>query len=237
MTEAITADAAPFRGTQIDWHSINWAEAERYIRRLQMRIAKATRERSSRKVRALQWLLTRSFYGKALAVRRVTENQGKKTPGVDGETWNTPESKAKAVTSLRRHGYQPKPLRRVFIPKANGKLRPLGIPTIKDRAMQALHLLALEPIAETTGDPNSYGFRPKRATRDAIGQCFKALSNKYAAPWVLEADITGCFDSIPHAELLKSVARRVVDRYVLRLIKMWLKAPIEERDAAMEPGA
>ena len=108
----------------------------------------------------------------------MTENHGKKTPGVDGATWNTPELKANAVKSLKRKGYQPQPLRRVNIPKANGKLRPLGIPTMKDRAMQALHLLALQPIAETTADYNSYGFRPDRACRDAAEQCFKTLVKK-----------------------------------------------------------
>ena len=141
-------------GCEVAWHSIDWAEAHQTVRRLQMRIAKAVREGRWSRVKSLQWLLTHSFYGKALAVKRVTENQGKKTPGVDGETWSTPESKAEAVLSLKRKGYPPKPLSRVFIPKANGKMRPLGIPTMKDRAMQALHLRALEPVSESTADPN-----------------------------------------------------------------------------------
>src|ERR1700684_616588 len=101
---------------EVDWHSVNWAVAHQTVRRLQMRIAKATREKRWGKVKTLQWLLTHSFYGKVIAVKRVTENRGKRTPGVDGETWSTPESKAKAVTSLKRHGYQPSPLRRVFFP-------------------------------------------------------------------------------------------------------------------------
>ncbi len=128
------------------------------------------------KVKALQRLLTCSFSGKALAVKRVTENKGKRTPGVDHVLWSRPQSKLKAIRSLQRRGYQPLPLRRVYIPKANGKLRPLGIPTMKDRAMQALHLMALEPIAETHADHNSYGFRRGRSTADAIEQCFKMLS-------------------------------------------------------------
>src|SRR5277367_1098474 len=136
--------------------------------------------------------------GKALAVKRVTENQGKRTPGVDRTTWSTPELKSRAVLSLKQRGYRPRPLRRVFIPKANGKMRPLGIPTMTDRAMQALHLLTLEPIAETTADPNSYGFRPKRSTADAIEQCFKALAKSTSAKYVLEADIKACFDEISH---------------------------------------
>ncbi|MFA7095946.1 MAG: group II intron reverse transcriptase/maturase [Gammaproteobacteria bacterium] len=205
-------------GPEVDWHSINWAKAHQTIRRLQMRIAKAVREGRWGKAKSLQWLLTHSFYGKAIAVKRVTENQGKKTPGVDGETWSTPESKAKAVKSLRRRGYQPLPLRRVFIPKANGKLRPLGIPTMKDRAMQALHLLALEPISETTADPNSYGFRRERASRDAAGQVFIALAKKRSAQWVLDADISGCFDNISHEWMIANIP---MDKVILQ---KWLKS-------------
>ena len=136
------------------------------------RIVKATKEKRWGKVKALQRLLTHSFSGKALAVRRVTENQGKNTPGVDKVTWNTPHKKINAIYSLRQRDYHPQPLRRIYIPKKNGKKRPLGIPVMKCRAMQALYLLALDPVAETTADPNSYGFRPGRSTADAIEQCF-----------------------------------------------------------------
>jgi RNA-directed DNA polymerase len=205
-------------GCAVSWHGIDWAKAHQTVRGLQMRIAKAVGEKRWGKVKTLQWLLTRSFYGKAIAVKRVTENQGKKSPGVDGEIWDTPETKAKAVMSLRRRGYQPRPLRRVYIPKANGKMRPLGIPTMKDRAMQALHLLALEPIAETTGDPNSYGFRVERASRDAAGQCFTMLSQAGSAQWVLDADISGCFDNISHNWLLTNIP---MDKVVLQ---KWLKS-------------
>ena len=205
-------------GCAVGWHGIDWATAHQTVRRLQMRIAKAVRKKRWGKVKTLQWLLTRSFYGKAIAVKRVTENQGKKSPGVDGEIWDTLETKAKAVMSLRRRGYQPRPLRRVYIPKANGKMRPLGIPTMKDRAMQALHLLALEPIAETTADPNSYGFRVERASRDAAGQCFTMLSQAGSAQWVLDADISGCFDNISHDWLLTNIP---MDKVVLQ---KWLKS-------------
>jgi RNA-directed DNA polymerase len=112
------------------WHGINWASCHREVRRLQARIVKATKEGRWGKVKALQWLLTHSFSGKAIAVKRVTENQGKKTPGVDCETWSTPADKLEATRRLGRHGYRPLPLRRVYIPKSNGKLRPLGIPTV-----------------------------------------------------------------------------------------------------------
>ena len=107
-------------------------------------------------------MLTHSFYAKALAVKRVSSNKGKATAGVDGKTWNTPIAKANAITELKRRGYSPQPLRRVHIKKSNGKLRPLGIPTMKDRAMQALYLMALDPVAETTADNHSYGFRKER---------------------------------------------------------------------------
>jgi RNA-directed DNA polymerase len=161
--------------TQLAWHQINWRQAERNVHRLQTRIAQATQEGRWNKVKALQRLLTHSLSGKALAVRRVTENTGKRTPGVDGATWNTPEQEAEAIQSLQPRGYHPQPLRRIYIPKSNGRKRALGIPRMTDRAMQALYLLALEPVAETTADPNSYGFRPARSTADAIEACFIAL--------------------------------------------------------------
>ena len=171
----------------IEWHGIDWARVNRNVRNLQIRIAKATKEQDWRKVKALQRFLTRSFCGKALAVRRVTENRGHKTPGVDKVVWSTPASKARGIAQLKRRGYRPLPLKRVYIPKSNGKLRPLGIPTMKDRAMQALHLLALEPVSETLADPNSYGFRPYRCTADAIKQCRTALSQRTSAQWIFEA--------------------------------------------------
>src|SRR5882672_8569327 len=182
-TETIGADApdpsvcAPTDQTPT-WHQINWRQAERNVRRLQTRIAQATQAGKWGKVKALQHLLTHSHSGKALAVRRVTENTGKRTPGVDGETWTTPEQKTTAVRTLRQRGYHPQPLRRISIPKSNGAQRPLSIPTMRDRAMQALYLLALDPVAETTADPNSYGFRRGRSAADAMEACFIALCQK-----------------------------------------------------------
>jgi RNA-directed DNA polymerase len=200
------------------WDQIDWPKCERQVWRLQARIVKATRESRWNKVKALQRLLTHSFSGKALAVKRVTDNQGKRTPGVDRVTWTTPAAKLKALGSLQRRGYRPRPLRRVYIPKANGKQRPLGIPVMYDRAMQALYLLALEPIAETTADPNSYGFRPERSTADALQQCFQALGRGCSPQWVLEGDIKGCYDHISHEWMLRHVP---MDKGVLR---QWLKA-------------
>ena len=150
------------------WEQANWSSIDAEVKRLQMRIAKAVREGRWGKVNALQRLLTRSHSGKMLAVKRVTGNSGKKTPGVDGRTWLTPAGRWKGMLSLRHRGYRSMPLRRVYIPKSNGKRRPLGIPCMRCRAMQALWKLALEPVAETLADPNSYGFRPERSTADAI---------------------------------------------------------------------
>jgi RNA-directed DNA polymerase len=214
-------DAAFTRPT--DWRTIDWKACHHEVRKLQVRIAKAVREGRWRKVKALQWLLTHAFSAKALAVRRVTENQGKHTPGVDGITWSTPKEKTQAIDSLKRRGYQPKPLKRVYIPKSNGKRRPLSIPVKKDLAMQALHKLALEPIAETLADQNSYGFRPERCTADAVAQLFIALSQKGSACYILEGDIQSCFDQISHDWMLKNIC---VDK---RLLKQWLKAGYIEK--------
>lgn len=170
------------------WSEIDWTRAEMYVQKLQARVVKAQREGRHNKVKALQWTLTHSFYAKALAVKRVTTNKGKDTVGVDKAVWSSPLAKAKAIGSLKRRGYQPQPLRRVNIEKKNGKLRPLGIPTMKDRAMQALYLMALDPIAETTGDTHSYGFRKHRCIHDAIEQCFILLSRTCAPEWILEGE-------------------------------------------------
>jgi RNA-directed DNA polymerase len=216
MTANTFAGAAPH--SEVNWHRTNWTAVHRNVRRLQARIVKATQEGKWGKVKALQHLLTHSFSGKALAVRRVTENQGKTTPGVDKDIWDTPEKKAQAVQTLKQRGYHPQPLRRVSIPKSNNKLRPLSIPCMSDRAMQVLYLLALNPIAETTGDRNSYGFRPERSTADAIEQCFNVLSHNYSAQWVLEGDIKACFDGISHTWLEAHIP---MDKSILN---KWLKA-------------
>lgn len=201
-----------------DWYSINWKSCYQNVEKLQIRIAKAVKERRWGKVKALQRLLTCSFSGRSLAVKRVTENKGKRTAGIDQVTWSRAPSKYEAIQTLRRRGYKPQPLRRIYIPKANGKKRPLGIPTMKDRAMQALYMQALEPIAETTGDPHSYGFRRERSTMDAIEQSYKSLIKDLGPPWILEADIKGCFDNLSHDWLLQNIP---MDKTIL---KKWLKA-------------
>jgi RNA-directed DNA polymerase len=198
------------------WKNTDWAKAQRMVKRLQMRIAKAVDEERWHKVKALQWMLTHSFYAKLLAVKKVTSNHGAKTPGVDNVTWNTQAEKFLGALSLRRKNYKAQPLKRKEIPKTDGRLRPLGIPTIKDRAMQALYLMALEPISEMTADANSYGFRPHRSCRDAIGQCRIVLGRKNSAEWILDADIKACFDWISHDWLLNNIP---MDKQVLQ---QWL---------------
>jgi RNA-directed DNA polymerase len=179
------------------WHRINWAACHRRVRSLQRRIVQAVQAGAWRKVKRLSSLLVHSFAACALAVKRVTENTGRKTPGVDGDLWDTPEKKAQAIERIGRwQRYRPVPLKRIYIPKKNGKRRPLSIPAMGDRARQALYLQALQPIAETVADPNSYGFRPKRQCADAIDQCFNVLRQHTSATWILEGDIHGFFDNI-----------------------------------------
>lgn len=207
--------ATPSLGSH--WKSINWTKVKAKVKRLQMRIAKAVREGKPNKVRCLQWILSHSHSAKLLAVKRVTSNKGAETPGVDGKIWNTPARKMRGALSLIRKGYRALPLRRVLIPKKNGKLRPLGIPTLRDRAMQALYLITLEPIAEMQADPNSYGFRYYRACRDAIAQCFCSLAKSYSPKWILDADINACFDWIDHHWLMDNIP---IDK---RMLRQWLK--------------
>ncbi len=206
-----------------NWKAINWVAIRQQVRRLQVRIAKATQLGKHRSASALQWLLTHSRAAKLLAVWRVTTNRGAKTPGVDNVLWRTDKQKIQAADNLKRHGYKPKPLRRIYIPKKNGKLRPLSIPTLHDRAMQALYALALAPVAETLADPNSYGFREGRGCADAIEYAHSVLCKKHSAPWVLEGDIRACFDQISHEWLLQHVP---LDKRVLR---QWLKAGYWEK--------
>jgi RNA-directed DNA polymerase len=201
------------------WHQINWAACHRRVRSLQRRIVQAIQAGGWRKAKRLSYLLVHSFAARALAVKRVTENTGKKTPGMDGELWGTPEKKAAAVERLGQwRGYRPVPLRRLYIPKKNGKQRPLSIPAMIDRGRQALWLQALEPIAETLGDGNSYGFRPKRRCAEAIAQCFNVLRQKTSATWILEGDIQSFFDNIAFSWLEAHIPMNK------RVLSKWLRS-------------
>ena len=201
------------------WKSIDWKKAEAEVSRLQARIAKATQEKKWNTVKRLQYLLSHSYYAKALAVRKVTTNKGKHTPGIDKELWNTPAVKMRNVLILTDKGYKAKPLRRVFIEKpGKKKKRRLGIPCMYDRAMQALYALALDPVSETTADEKSFGFRRGRSAQDACEYIFTALSRRTSPEWVLEGDIKGCFDHISHDWLIDHIP---MDKSVL---KQFLKA-------------
>lgn len=188
------------------WETIDWKQVQRNVNRLQTRIAKAAVKSDMNKVKRLQYLLTHSFQAKAYAVKKVTSNKGKNTSGTDKRLWSTPASKMKAVLSLTNKGYRTKPLKRVYIEKkGKKKKRPLGIPTMYDRAMQTLYALALEPVAEVKGDSISFGFRTGRSAKDACEQTFNVLARKCSPVWILEGDIKGCFDNIDHNWLLENI--------------------------------
>jgi RNA-directed DNA polymerase len=206
------------------WADINWHNVEGNVRRLQERIYRATTNKAWKKVKNLQKLLVRATSNKLLAIRRITqENQGKHTAGMDGVVYDTPEARWKLFQEgLSLKGYKPRPVKRVYIPKDNGKQRPLGIPTGKDRVMQAIVKAALEPEWEARFETNSYGFRPGRSTMDAIEAIHMTMSKKHSSQWVLDADISGCFDTINQEVLL--------DRFPVftTTLRRWLKAGVVE---------
>jgi len=212
------------KGQPLKWQNINWTAAEGQVRRLQERIFRATQNGEHAKVKNLQKLLVRSTATKMLAIRQVTQqNQGKRTPGVDGVVVDTPEVRVQLLQEgLNLKGYRPKPVRRVYIPKANGKTRPLGIPTVKDRVTQAVVKFALEPEWESRFEANSYGFRPGRSTMDAITALHTTMNKRGCSEWVLDADISGCFDNISHDALLNRLP------VFTKVIRRWLKAGVLE---------
>lgn len=216
---------APATKVTKEWDKLNWSIIEAQVHRLQMRIAKAYRERRYGRAKALQWLLTHSQHAKLLAIKRVTSNRGAKTPGVDKVIWTTPGQKMQAAKQLKRRGYQPLPLRRIYIPKKQqGKFRPLSIPAMHCRAQQALYLLSLEPISEMIADRHAYGFRPRRSAADAIGQCYLALRLRGSSKYILEADIKSCFDNISKSWLLENAPMDKV------MLQKWLEAGYIERN-------
>ncbi len=206
------------------WDNINWDKIEKFVVTMQHRIVEAIKKKRFNKSKALRWMLVHSFKAKLLAIKHVTQNKGGKTPGIDGIIWKSATDKINAAQNLIQRGYKAKPLKRVLIPKKNGKKCPLGIPLLYDRAQQALHKLALEPLAETLADPNSYGFRLKRGCADAIEQCFNVFKFSSSPQWILEADIKACFDNISHQWIMNNIP---ASRYMLN---QWLKSGFIDRN-------
>jgi RNA-directed DNA polymerase len=216
-----------------DWHNVNWRKAQRIVKNLRQRIFLATRDGNWKKVRSLQRLILRSYSNVLLAVRRTTqENKGKDTAGVDKVVVKTPELRGKLIDDLAKNSrdWQPKPVRRVYIPKSNGKQRPLGIPTIRDRCWQAIVKNALEPCWEAQFEGCSYGFRPGRCPHDAIEKIYRIARPNKTKKWVIDADIKGCFDNINHDKLMVSIGNFPARR----LIGLWLKAGYVDKNVFQE---
>ena len=194
------------------WEDIDFSKAEKKVEKLQRRIATARANDNLDVVEILQQKLIHSFCAKALAVKAVSSTDGKKTPGIDGVLWNSPQQKFDAIGLLRRRGYKVTPLRRVHIPKPDGGSRPLGIPTMNDRAMQMLYKTALDPVAVVTADRCSFAYLPGRDARGAIVCLDRTLRDNPQFRWVMKADIEGCFNNIDHQWLLEHIP---MDRKIL----------------------
>jgi RNA-directed DNA polymerase len=231
-----SAGAANGPEGRTDWDAIDWRKADRLVRNLRHRIFRATQANDLRKVRSLQRLMLRSHSNILLSVRRVTQvNAGRHTPGVDKVVVKTPAARGELVDRLATcQPWRALPVRRVYIPKANGKRRPLGIPVVLDRCLQAMVKQALEPEWEARFEGSSYGFRPGRCCHDALAKAHLLACPHRRKRWVLDADIQGAFDAIDHDFLLKALGK-VPGR---ELVRQWLKAGVMEDGAfhATEAG-
>ena len=218
-----------------DWNVIDWHRAEQSVRNLRQRIFRATQAGDWKRVRSLQKLMLRSRANTLVSVRRVTQtNAGKNTAGVDKVVIKTPEARGRFVDLIATfQPWQASPTRRVYIPKANNKLRPLGIPTVLDRCLQARVKNALEPSWEARFEGSSYGFRPGRGCHDAIAKIYNLARPNKRKQWVLDADIKGAFDNIDHTHLLRAIG----DVPGKELIKQWLKAGYVDQNVFHETEA
>ncbi len=225
MRESFSANGTK---TQTNWNATNWRKANRTVRNLRHRIFRATQEGNLKKVRSLQKLMLKSYSNRLVSVRRVAQiNAGKHTPGVDKLVIKTPAARGRMVDALAHSSlWKAKPARRVYIPKASGKLRPLGIPVVIDRCLQAMVKNALEPAWEAKFEGSSYGFRPGRSCHDAIAKIYELARPNKTKKWILDADIRGAFDNISHDYLLKVIGP-VPGK---ELIKQWLKAGYVEQE-------
>ncbi|MFI8438973.1 group II intron reverse transcriptase/maturase [Streptomyces sp. NPDC079020] len=214
------------QGGPLDWHGIDWASTEANVRRLRQRIFKATQEGDLKKVRNLQKLMLRSRSNTLLSVKRVTQqSKGRKTAGIDRERALTPQARARMAVDIdqQTQPWRARPVKRVYIPKSNGKQRPLGIPVMRDRVIQARVKNALEPEWEARFESRSYGFRPGRGCHDAIQAIFSTAKGKTAKrQWVLDADLAAAFDRIDHDRLLDGVGGFPARQ----LVRQWLKAGV-----------
>ncbi len=226
MTQETVSEAIP--QSERPWQAIDWNANRRIVRNLRQRIYRASRDGNRRKLRSLQRLMLKCRANRETSIRRVTQiNDGRDTPGVDKVTVKTPEARTALMAELSTYEpWKAKPVKRVYIPKANGKLRPLGIPTILDRCMQAVVKNALEPEWEAKFEPASYGFRPGRSCHDAIARIYCIANPRSRKHWVVDADITGAFDNIQHDTIREALSRFPAKK----LITAWLKAGLLEKE-------